>query len=157
MGRETTTKVIDGEEYAFYQLGAIASNRLLWRVKRVVGPSLLGLLNGIKGKEDEKLSKKLEALMDSDVDFEEIANGFYERATESEVDYVTTRLLSQVHHKGDGAFDNEGKIDNHFKGHLARMYKVLWEAFKHEYSDFFPESGITSSLSPEVQDGNQKK
>ena len=149
MGRENTTKVIDGETYEFYQLGAVASNKLLWRLKRIVGPSLAGLLNGAKGE-------GLESIMDSDVDFEEILNGFYERATEAEVDYVTSKLLSQVHHSGDGALDSEGKINKHFTGALSRMYKVLWEALKHEYSDFLGESGIVASLKSKAV-GSPKK
>lgn len=149
MGREITTKVIDGEEYEFYQLGAVASNKLLWRLKRIVGPSLAGLFNGAKGE-------GLESIMDSDVDFEEILNGFYERATEAEVDYVTSTLLSQITHSGDGALDSSGKIDKHFTGHLSRMYKVLWEALKHEYADFLGEGGIVASLSKKISDGNPK-
>ena len=151
MGRESTTKMIDGEEYSFHQLGAVKSNKLLWRLKRIVGPSLAGMLNGVKG------GNGLEDLLSADVDFEEILNGFYERATESEVEYVTSTLLSQVAHKGDGALDSDGKIDMHFTGALSRMYKVLWEALKHEYSDFLGESGIAANLSKKVSDGNQKK
>jgi hypothetical protein len=150
MGRESTTKMIDGEEYSFYQLGGLASNKLLWRVKRIIGPSLIGLINGMKGDKEASLGEKLEKLLESDINFEEVANGFYERATETEVDHVISKLLSQVTHNGDGALNNDGAIDRHFKGHLKRMYKVLWEAFKHEYSDFFPESGITASLDKEV-------
>lgn len=150
MGRETETKTIDGEEYTFCQLGAVASNKLLWRLKRIIGPSLAGLLNGAKGE-------GLESIMDSDVDFEEILNGFYERATEAEVEYVTSTLLSQVAHSGDGALDSNGKIDKHFTGALSRMYKVLWEALKHEYADFLGESGIVANLSKKVSGGNPKK
>lgn len=150
MGRESTTKTIDSEEYTFCQLGAVASNKLLWRLKRIVGPALAGMLNGAKGE-------GLGAIMESDIDFEEILNGFYERATEAEVDYVTSTLLSQVHHSGDGALDNNGKIDKHFTGALSRMYKVLWEALKHEYSDFLGESGIVASLSKKVSGGSPKK
>ena len=150
MGKEITSKTIDGEEYMFHQLGAVKSNKLLWRLKRIVGPSLAGLLNGAKGE-------GISAIMESDVDFEEILNGFYERATEAEVDYVTSTLLSQVAHSGDGALDSNGKIDKHFTGALSRMYKVLWEALKHEYSDFLGEGGIVASLSQKVSDGNQKK
>ena len=149
MGREITTKVIDGETYEFYQLGAVASNKLLWRLKRIVGPSLAGLLNGAKGE-------GLESIMDSDVDFEEILNGFYDRATEAEVEYVTSTLLSQVAHSGDGNFDSIGKIDKHFTGALSRMYKVLWEALKHEYSDFLGEGGIVASLKSKAV-GSPKK
>ena len=151
MGKETTSKTIDGEEYTFHQLGAVKSNKLLWRLKRIVGPSLAALLNGA-GKD-----KGLESILNSEVDFEEILNGFYERATETEVDYVTSTLLSQVHHSGVGPLDNNGKIDLHFTGALSRMYKVLWEALKHEYSDFLGEGGIVASLSKKVQDGNPKK
>jgi hypothetical protein len=150
MGRESTTKIIDGETYEFLQLGAVASNKLLWRLKRIVGPALAGMLNGTKGE-------GIESILESDVDFESILNGFYERATEAEVDYVTSTLLSQVHHSGDGALDSSGKIDIHFKGALSRMYKVLWEALKHEYSDFLGESGIVASLSKKVAVGIQKK
>lgn len=157
MGRESTTKVIDGEEYIFCQFGAITSNRLLWRIKRIIGPTLIGMINGLKGEEGSTIGEILKALLESDVDFEEVANGFYERATEAEVDHVISRLLSQVHHSGAGALNNDASIDNHFKGHLKRMYKVLWEAFKHEYKDFFPESGITASLDQKVSDGNLKK
>lgn len=149
MGRESTTKIIDGETYEFLQLGAVASNKLLWRLKRIVGPSLAALLNGTKGE-------GISAIMESDVDFEEILNGFYERATESEVEYVTSTLLSQVHHSGDGALDSAGKIDIHFTGHLSRMYKVLWEALKHEYADFLGEGGIVASLKSKAV-GNPKK
>ena len=150
MGRESTTKVIDNETYELHQLGAVASNKLLWRLKRIVGPSLAALLNGAKGD-------GIGAILDADVDFEEILNGFYERATESEVDYVTSTLLSQVHHSGDGALDSAGKIDIHFTGALSRMYKVLWEALKHEYADFLGESGIVANLSKKVSGGNRKK
>ena len=150
MGREITTKTIDGEEYSFHQLGAVKSNKLLWRLKRIVGPSLAGLLNGAKGE-------GLGAILESDVDFEEILNGFYERATEAEVEYVTSTILSQVHHSGDGALDSSGKIDIHFTGALSRMYKVLWEALKHEYADFLGESGIVASLSKNIPGGNPKK
>lgn len=150
MGREIETKTIDGEEYTFCQLGAVASNKLLWRLKRIVGPSLAGMLNGAKGE-------GLESIMDSDVDFEEILNGFYERATEAEVEYVTSILLSQVAHSGDGALDSNGKIDKHFTGALSRMYKVLWEALKHEYADFLGESGIVANLSKKVSGGNPEK
>ncbi len=151
MGRESTTKMIDGEEYSFYQLGAVKSNKLLWRLKRIVGPSLAGMLNGVKE------AKGIESLLNADVDFEEILNGFYERATEAEVEYVTSTLLSQVHHSGEGALDSEGKIDKHFTGALSRMYKVLWEALKHEYADFLGESGIAVNLSKKVSVGNPKK
>lgn len=157
MGRETITKNIEGEDYTFYQLGAIASNRLIWKLKRIIGPSVLGLFNNVKGDGADDVGKLIKKLMESNVDLEKLAEGFYERATEAEVDYVTSRLLSQVHHSGQGALDSEGKIDAHFSGSLPRMYKVLWEALKHEYSDFFPASGITASSSPEVQDGNPKK
>ena len=150
MGKETTSKTIDGEEYTFHQLGAVKSNKLLWRLKRIVGPSLAALLNGAKGE-------GVAAIMEADVDFEEILNGFYERATEAEVEYVTSTLLSQVIHTGDGNLGESGKIDLHFTGALSRMYKVLWEALKHEYSDFLGEGGIVASLSKKVSDGNPKK
>jgi hypothetical protein len=155
MGKETTSKTIDGEEYTFHQLGAVKSNKLLWRLKRIVGPSLAALLNG--AEKDKGKGKGLESILNSKVDFEEILNGFYERATEAEVEYVTSTLLSQVMHSGDGALDDNGKIDKHFTGALSRMYKVLWEALKHEYSDFLGESGIVANLSKSVQAGNPKK
>lgn len=151
MGKESTTKTIDDEEYTFHQLGAVKSNKLLWRLKRIVGPSLAALLNGA-GKD-----KGLESILNSEVDFEEILNGFYERATEAEVDYVTSTLLSQVIHTGDGNLSDSGKIDIHFTGALSRMYKVLWEALKHEYSDFLGEGGIVASLKNRLPAGNQKK
>jgi hypothetical protein len=149
MAREEMTKSINGEEYTFYQLGAIQSNKLLWRIKRILGPSLIGMLNKASGE-------GLESLLDADVDLESVANSFYERATEGEVDFIINRLLSQVTHKGVGSLDKEATIDEHFKGELARMYKVLWEAFKHEYSDFFPDGGIINSLKSKAA-GSQKK
>ena len=145
--RENQTKTIDGEEYTFYQLGAVASNKLLWRLKRIVGPSLAALFNNANGE-------GLDALLNSDIDYEEILNGFYERATEAEVDYVTQKLLSQVCHSGDGEISK--CIDSHFKGRLSLMYKVLWEALKHEYSDFLGEGGIVASLKLKAV-GNPKK
>lgn len=151
MGKETTSKTIDGEEYTLHQLGAVKSNKLLWRLKRIVGPSLAALLNGAED------GKGLESILNSKVDFEEVLNGFYERATETEVEYVTSTLLSQVIHSGDGNLGETGKIDLHFTGALSRMYKVLWEALKHEYSDFLGESGIVANLSKKVQDGTLKK
>ena len=158
MGKETTSKTIDGEEYTFHQLGAVKSNKLLWRLKRIVGPSLAALLNGANGDDKDKGKVKgIKDILNSEVDFEEILNGFYERATEAEVEYVTSTLLSQVMHTGDGNLGESGKIDLHFTGALSRMYKVLWEALKHEYSDFLGESGIVAGLSKKVSDGNPKK
>jgi hypothetical protein len=138
MAREITEREIDGETYEFYQLGAIKSHNLLRKIGAIVAP-VLGALAGNKdgGK----------SVLDAEIDLESVLNSLFEKATEAEVESIIVSLLSQVHHNGTGHLKNKDVIDQHFKGRLGHMYKVVYAAFEEEYSDFFGEGGMFANIS----------
>jgi len=140
MARETIERDIDGEIYTFYQLGAIKSHNLLRRIGAILAP-VLGALANNSGT----------SILDNDVDLKAVIEALFDKLTESEGEGIILSLLSQVHHNGVGNLKNKEIVDNHFKGRLPHMYKVVYAAFEEEYSGFFGDGGILASISQKVK------
>jgi len=140
MAREVIEKEIDDEVYKFHQMGAIKSHNLLRKIASILGP-VLGSLGSIDDNN----------ILDADVDLKIAIETLFDRASESELEKIIVTLLSQTHHSGTGHLKDQAKIDTHFKGRLAHMYKVVYAAFEAEYSDFFGEGGILENITQKIQ------
>lgn len=154
--KEETKKEIDGFEYTFYQLGAIKSHNLLRKIGKILGPALGEMVNSAKDSDKAGLA----SLLNSEIDFKSVIDGFFDRADEKTLESIIITLGSQIHYT-DGGNGGELKssdiIDLHFKGRLQSMYKVLYAALEVQYSDFLGEGGILANIQLKAKDSRQKK
>ena len=137
--KEMIEKDIDGEQYSFYQLGAIKSHNLLLKIGKIVGPAL-GALQDVEEEE---------SILDAKIDLTAILEGIFDKADEKTLEGIIVTLCSQITHNGEngtGPLKSIEIIDLHFKGRLPSMYKVLYTALEAQYSDFLGGGGILGKL-----------
>ena len=138
MAREETQKTIDGEEYTFYKMKATTSLRLLTRLFKIVGAPAGAAINGIS-------TDDIKGVLDKEINIGDMVTSLCDRLDEYIVEQTNLDILSQTVHKGSGRVKD--KFDDHFKGRIGHMFKVVTAALQAEYSDFFGEGiGIQNLL-----------
>ena len=154
--KEEVKKEIDGFDYTFYQLGALKSHSLLLKIGKIVGPAFGAMANS-QGEDEKGLS----SLLDSKIDLQKVIEELMERADEKVIESIITTLGSQIHYTDNdddgGVLNNNTIIDQHFKGRLQSMYKVLYAALEVQYSDFLGEGGILANIQTKAKGSSRKK
>lgn len=133
---EPSQVTIDGTTYLIGMLTPKKSVPLLMKVFKIIGPSMGSALGNVgKGKKDIK------NLLDAKVNLSEVIGLLAERIDEDNVMQIIHTLLSTVTPLGEENSSNlSEKFNSYFIGRHLLLFKILIEAAKVQYGDFFPEN-----------------
>jgi hypothetical protein len=123
MSRNIEKATIDGEEYQFYQMPAMFSTKLLWKILRYLGISVKDAVT-FKNK-----------VSDLDVDIGNIISNLFEKVDPDELENLIKDIFSQTTYKGKMLMD---VYSVHFQRRHMHLTKVLYKALEVEYHDFLP-------------------
>jgi hypothetical protein len=143
--RETKTAVIDGHKYECGQLPGTKSWKLLFKIAKVVAPSVGGVIdkNGVEGLMDQEVGPGFLATA---------IDGICQRLDESEVELVIDQLkqLTVVYPNGNGNGAQLSSVfDAHFAGDPFGVVKWLKFALTAQFKDF---SGSLANAIGQVQE-----
>lgn len=123
--KENMVKTIGEHEYQFFMLPAMESVKLFTRIVKLISPAL-SLLSG-----DDKTS-----VLERKIDIEQVVKALQNSLDENEVEYVINKLFSQTICTGVGQLSDRAVVNEHFKGNLSHLFKVVWGALEAQYGDF---------------------
>lgn len=137
MGRESVVKTIDGEEYTFHQLDPMTSTMILTKILKIAGTSVGMAVDQVaKSGVDNLMDAEVDAVIGK-MDISSIVASLCDRLNEVEVREIIIAMTSQVICKGKGEISKV--FNEHFKGRILHLIKVVMAAMEVEYADFFAE------------------
>lgn len=136
--------LVDGVKYDIGPINVTKSIKLMTKVTKILGPSLVKMLKDINNKKTVDL-QDMEIKGES---LELVLTEFFDRIDENTFEDVSRKILENtIHHgsvedgqKGFGVI-NDNNFDLIFDRGVMHLFKVLKEAFGVTYSDFLGESG----------------
>ena len=124
MAREVAIKRIGDDEYSINQFPATKANRILFKLKRFLGPALMEIMSvDLSKKDDAAQAQKLASAV--------AALG--EGMSEDEFTEFCKTLLSECF---IGTTPVTNVMESHFMGKLEDMYALMVEVVKVNYSGF---------------------
>jgi len=142
MNQQAHTVMVDGVEYTFYRLSVRVLNKILARAVKVLGKSFIDNLDEDIGTNAGELAIKTVQLLADNLD-------------EDMLDKTIVEILSATECTGKGLVKE--KFDIIFDRKIIHMYKVVAEAFKYYFDDFFGEGSMLQDLQEMAQKFYQKK
>jgi hypothetical protein len=121
---------VDNVTYEFYHLSVRVINKVFIRVLKQVGKSISDGFDEELGENSAEMIKNVLSLLSENLD-------------EDMVDKIIDDILSQTICIG------KGKVSDNFDevfDNVTHLWKVVIEAFKHYFSDFFGEGSILNEL-----------
>ena len=134
--------IIDGVKYDIGPISPTKSVKLMTKITKVLGPSLVKML-----KDGFDPKKNLADLDIGELNLDEVFAEFFDRLDEDELQSVMTTLLSSSLHSGTEVIQGlgtitEDKFDVIFQDTgVLHMFKVVKESVGVTYSDFFAGNG----------------
>ena len=145
MSRETQFREIDGIKYVCTMMPATVAHKTLLQLTEVVGrPVLLAVAKAVGN--DELLLDEL---------VETGTHALFERLNPSVGEDLILDLLQGVRVEGVGELSRKDVFDNHFRGRIFHLYKVLGFSVEVNFRDFFDEL-LSQQLKKNVGAGLQK-
>lgn len=130
MPMETKVVVVDGVTYEFYHLSVRVINKVFIRVLKQMGKSIADGFDLELGDNSQEMIKNILGLLSENLD-------------EDIVDKIIDDILSKTLCVGKGRVSEN--FDTVFTN-VTHLWKVVIEAFKHYFSDFFGEGSILEEL-----------
>lgn len=134
--------IIDGVKYDIGPISPTKSVKLMTKITKVLGPSLVKIL-----KEGFDPKKDLAEMDVGQMNLSEVFSEFFDRLEEDELQNVMVTLLSSSMHNGTEGSKGMGiitadKFDMVFQDTgILHMFKVVKESIGVTYSDFFEGNG----------------
>lgn len=135
----TRSSTIDGHVFEVSQLPAKRAVRLSLRLAKMAGPVLMPLLKLALGAQAKDGTKPggvgaLGALLGMDTDsLTPALEGFFERCTEQDLDFLQAELLSSATIDGSPLWP---QYDIALGGQLLTLFKLLWFAMQVQFQNF---------------------
>lgn len=136
------TVIIDGVTYEFYHLSIRLLNKLLFKVLKVVGPSIASNL-------DKELGNSKEQVILS------VVNLFQTSLDPDQIDSIIVELLSSTMCVGKGKITPDN-FDVIFTD-IMHMWKVVIEAGKYYFASFFAQGSLLDKALQKVKGMEQKE
>lgn len=142
MAREVKTKLIGDDTYTINQFPATKANKILFKLKRFLGASLMEIMSvDLSKKDDASQAQKLGSAI--------AALG--EGMTEDEFTDFCKLLLSECFL---GTTPVTNVMESHFMGKLEDMYVLMVEVVKVNYSGFLKSLAALKAQAPVKASGS---
>lgn len=136
---QTREEVIDGHVFGVSQLPAKRAVRLVLRLGKMAGPTLMPLMQVALGAQLRDGSKPgaagaLGALLGMDAAvLSPAVEGFFNRCTEQDLDYLQSELFNNATMDGAMLWP---QYDVAMGGQLLTIFKLLWFALRVQFQNF---------------------
>lgn len=129
MAESQQEQKIGENTYVVRMFGAKKGRAVLFRLSKMLGPAMAGLLNG--GFTGQGISSMLQSFAESakEEDFDYLCDSFAD----------VTKVRRKVASGDEITLDLPKVFDDHFRGHYGEMIKWLGFAIKVNYESFLPE------------------
>ena len=146
MARENSNKEIDGVKYVCLGMPATKSHAVMIELLEILGrPAFVAIATGLGDGFDSGIDKVVDVATEL----------LMHKLTPETANRVVRMMLDGVQAEGVGGFDSDKIFDEHFRGRIMHMYKVIGWSIQVNYSDFFGVARSNHTVANAVKMGGQ--